>query len=175
MSFLRPGARQAIRRWREALAGAGAAALGAWFVLGAGGLLGVVGIGLILGGGALAVAGVQRARFRTGGGGQGIVQVSEGRIAYFGPLDGGVVDLSELESLAVDPTGRPLHWVLSRTGAQPLRVPVDAEGADALFDAFAALPGLRTERMLRAIEAPGRHVQVIWQRPDLRRTAIGLH
>ena len=43
-------------------------------------------------------------------------------------------------------------------------IPIDADGADALFDAFASLPGLKTERMLAQLhDAPTTPV-VIWER-----------
>ncbi|MCB1311317.1 MAG: hypothetical protein KDK29_05220 [Sedimentitalea sp.] len=164
MSFIRPEARAGIRRWREALAGGGALALGLWWALGPGGLLGWVGWGLVALSAALIVIGLQRGRFRAGGGGPGVVQVDEGRIAYFGPLTGGAVAASDLVRLELDRRGKPAHWVLEQPGQPPLYVPVNAEGAEALFDAFSALPGLRTERMLAELAAQGRGRVVIWQR-----------
>jgi hypothetical protein len=53
-------------------------------------------------------------------------------------------------------------------------IPLGAEGAEALFDVFAALPGMRTERMLAEMrrDAPG-HV-VIWHRADHAPTHLRL-
>ena len=96
----------------------------------------------------LIIAGIQRGRFRTGSGGPGVVQIVEGRIAYFGPLTGGTAELGQLSRLVLDPSGKPPHWLLHQPGQLPLAIPLTAEGADALFDAFATLPGLQTERML---------------------------
>ena len=99
-----------------------------------------------------------------GVGGPGVVQVDEGQISYFGPLDGGAIALSELERLTLDHTSKPAHWVLDMPGQPQLHIPVTATGADALFDAFSALPGLRTERMLSEMRHSGAHQVVIWER-----------
>lgn len=174
MSFVRPEARAALWRWREVLTGLGALVLGLWWVLGTTGLLQWVGGAVALAGAALAAAGVQRGRFRAGAGGPGVVQVDEGQIAYFGPLTGGVVALSEITALTIDHTARPPHWVLEQPDQDDLRIPLNAEGAEALFDVFASLPGLRTERMLAAMRNGAGHPpdrpEVIWKRPDARTT-----
>ena len=175
MSVIRPEARAALLRWREALGGLAVMALGAYWITGPAGLLGWVGWIVALTGLALLVVGVQRARFRPAGQGPGVVQVDEGQIAYFGPLAGGGIAVSELERLTFDPAGEPPHWVLSATGAAPLRIPVNAEGADALFDAFAALPGLRTQRMLATMRASGDHPVVIWENAPERAPVRRLH
>lgn len=163
MSFFRPEARAAIWRWRELLTGIAIALLGLAWVLGPGGLLGWVGGLLVIAGLTLAFVGVQRARFRTGSGGPGVVQVDEGQIAYFGPLTGGAVAVADLTRISLDHRAKPAHWVLEQPGDPPLFIPVTAAGTDALFDVFATLPGLRTEAMLSALSAPGDHPVVIWQ------------
>jgi len=43
-------------------------------------------------------------------------------------------------------------------------IPVNAEGADALFDAFASLPGLKTERMLAQLRDAPKSTVLIWER-----------
>ncbi len=164
MSFVRPEARAAVWRWREVLIGAGLSALGLWWIFGTSGLLQWIGGAVALAGVALAAAGVQRGRFRGGAGGPGVVRVDEGQVAYFGPLTGGVVALSEVTAVAYDPTGKPGHWVLSQPGQADLMIPVNAEGADALFDAFASLPGMRTERVLAAMRTPAQNMLTVWRR-----------
>jgi hypothetical protein len=168
MSFVRPEATAAITRWREALIGAAAVAIGAWWFLGPGGLLGWIGLAVMLGGVALIVLGIQRGRFRIPGNGPGVVQVDEGRITYFGPLTGGVVDLAELSRLEIDATGTPAHWRLTQPGQPPLYIPVTADGAEALFDAFATLPGLRTGQLGAQINTRATHPVVIWHKPQNR-------
>ncbi len=164
MSFIRPEARTAIWRWREVLIGAGIAMLGLSWVLGPGGLLGWVGWLLIGAGLALVVVGIQRTRFRANSDGPGIVTVDEGQITYFGPLTGGAVAVSEFERLTLDPTAKPPHWVLQQPGQPPLHIPINAKGAETLFDVFATLPGLRTEYMLGALNGPGTQPVMIWER-----------
>lgn len=175
MSFIRPEARATIWRWREALCGAGLLLLGFWWMSGPGGLLGWVGGGLCLAGLALLLIGTQRARFRSGAGGPGVVQVDEGQITYFGPLSGGTVAVPDLRRLTLDATGRPAHWALEQSGQPPLFIPVNAEGADALFDVFAALPGMRTQRMLNELQRRRAHQVVIWQHPTQTDEAKRLH
>ncbi len=175
MSFIRPEATAALWRWREVLVGAGLGMLGLWWVAGPGGLLGLVGWVVIVAGGATAVVGVQRLRFRRSGPGPGVVVVDEGQITYFGPLTGGMVALSELHRLSLDPSAHPSHWLLAQPGQPDLAIPVGAKGADALFDVFAALPGLSTERMLAALGGGGAHPVVIWERNRSRVALPGAH
>lgn len=166
VGFIRPEAAAALRRWREALAGVATAALGLWWAT-LGGLLFILGAGLIVAGIALTWVGVQRGRFRTPDGGPGTVQVIEGQISYFGPLTGGMVALDALERLIFDPSLHPAHWKLSPANADPLHIPMNAAGAEALFDAFAALPGLRLQALLQVLHHPPAHPVVIWERqPD---------
>lgn len=175
MSFIRPEARTAIWRWRELFVGGGVFALGLYWIIGPGLLLGWVGWALVLAGVALCVIGFQRARFRAGSGGPGVVQVDEGQITYYGPLNGGAVATADLERLALDPTADPAHWVLDQPGQAALFIPVNAEGADALFDVFSALPGLKTERMLAELHGGSVHPVVIWERRSMRNAHQRLH
>lgn len=173
--FFRPEAKAALWRWREVVGAVGLAMLGLWWAFGPGGLLAVPGWAMVLGGGALCVVGVQRARFRRAGDGPGAVQVDEGQIAYFGPLTGGVIALQALERLTLDSSLTPAHWQLEVPGQEPVYIPVNAAGSDALFDAFARLPGLRTERMLAELNAGTHHAVVIWERTPLRPAHALLH
>ncbi|MFP4045015.1 MAG: hypothetical protein ACLFTP_10700 [Rhodosalinus sp.] len=164
--MIRPEVLAAVSRWREALAGLALAALGLWAALGSFGILAWLGWAAVAAGAALVFAGIQRGRFRGRQGGPGFVEVVEGRIAYFGPLDGGAVALSEIEELRFDPSGAPPVWVLVQQGRPPLSIPVNAAGADALFDIFATLPGLRTGHLLAELEKGGRSPVVIWEHPS---------
>ena len=175
MSFIRPEAKLALWRWREVLVAGFVLILGLSWINGPGGLLGWIGWLLVAVAIALAVIGVQRARFRTGTGGQGVVTVDEGQITYFGPLDGGVIATREIERLALDPTSTPAHWVLEQPGQAELHIPVNAEGAEALFDVFSALPGLKTEHMLAELNGGSAHPVVIWERTPSRPPHLRLH
>ncbi|MEO0774388.1 MAG: hypothetical protein AAFZ04_14560 [Pseudomonadota bacterium] len=164
MSFIRPEARAALWRWREVLAGASGVVFGLWWLLTGASLTRWVGGAVALASLALVVAGVQRGRFRGQSGGLGVVRADEGQVAYFGPLTGGVVALSEMQELRYDATGKPGHWVLAQPGQPDLFIPVNAEGADALFDIFVRLPGLKTERLLSVMGTTGKSQTVLWQR-----------
>ena len=65
--------------------------------------------------------------------------------------------------------------MLSQSGAPDLHIPVNAEGAEALFDAFAALPGLRTEHMLAQMQRLPAFPTVIWQKAPPVTPAFRLH
>ena len=175
MSFFRPEARAQLWRWREVIAAAGVVLIGIWMVAGPGLLLAIPGYALILGGVALAWLGVQRGRFRGADGGAGAVQVAEGQVSYFGPLTGGTVALREMDSLTLDGAMFPAHWRLTQRGQPALLIPVNAAGAEALFDAFATLPGLRTERMLFELRKTRHDAVVIWERAPLRPAHVLLH
>lgn len=173
--FFRPEAMAALMRWREVLAGAAILALAFYWMLATRGLLAWVGAALIPLAGLAVYAGIQRVRFRAGHGGPGWVQVDEGQVSYFGPLDGGIRAVADLDALILDPSGTPPVWVLRQMGQSDLAIPVNAEGADALFDAFAVLPGLRTEFMLAQLAQSPDHPVVIWQSPDAASQAVTLH
>ena len=103
------------------------------------------------------------------------MQVDEGQISYFGPLTGGTVALREMDRLTLEGNMYPAHWRLNQQGQPPLLIPVNAAGAEALFDAFAALPGLRTEKMLNTLRAEPHATVVIWQRVASPQSRTLLH
>ena len=175
LSFIRPDAQAVLTRWREVLIGGAIILLGLYMIVGPAGLLGWVGWPVAAAGLALLVVGLQRAGFRRSGQGPGTVQVDEGQIVYFGPLSGGAVALPDLEQLIYDPTAKPEHWLLQSRGQPDLQIPVNADGAEALFDVFARLPGLRTQRMLATMRASHVHPVVIWQRHPNRASLPRLH
>ena len=66
-------------------------------------------------------------------------------------------------------------WLLMAPGQPRLEIPLTAKGADQLFDAFATLPGIRTEHMLRQMQERAAHQVVIWRAPSVRDAARRLH
>lgn len=169
MEFFRPQARAQLWRWREVLVGLVIALFGVWFAIDGLGVLIAVGLVLVVLGGLLMFAGFQRSRFRIGTGGPGVVYVEEGQIAYYGPLEGGTLDINGLSQVDLDPDSKPSpHWVLSSPGARSLHIPANAEGVDALFDAFSVLQDFPTERMLRYLKTPPSQPVVIWQKEPPR-------
>ncbi|WP_270727034.1 hypothetical protein [Shimia sp. Alg240-R146] len=167
MSFIRPEARVAIVKWREVLVGLVVLLLGLWWASG-GGILRWIGFAVLIAGIALIVSGIQRARFRRGTGGPGVVQVVEGEVAYFGPLNGGSVAVRALSRLVLDGRSNPAVWALYQPGRPQLHIPVNAEGGEALFDAFASLPGLKTEQMLARLQDVKAEPVLIWAKDDRR-------
>lgn len=163
--FLRPEVRAFFWRWREVFSAGLVIALGLWWALGGVGItvwLGYVFIGI---GAAWAYAGFQRARFAQDGTGPGVVQVRERRLGYFGPLDGGVIDVEDLTKLELDPASHPEpSWVLSGVGGQRIAIPINAKGADDLFDVFAALPGIKTETVLDVLSRTPDARVTLWSR-----------
>ncbi|MEP6017401.1 MAG: hypothetical protein ABJ251_02830 [Paracoccaceae bacterium] len=175
MSFIRPEASAVLTRWREVLVGLAVLLLGLWWLFFVGGLLGYLGPFVALAGSALIWIGVQRGRFRRAGDGQGSVQIDEGQIMYFGPHAGGAAALRELERLTLNGAAKPPHWRLEQKGQPALLIPLNAVGADLLFDAFASLPGLKTARMLSELESSPAQAVVIWERQPMRPAGTALH
>ncbi|MEJ6390348.1 hypothetical protein [Gymnodinialimonas ulvae] len=163
--FFRPEAMAVLGRWREVGMATAVILIGVWIALRPGGVI-VTGFGyvLIALGTAFMVPALRRARFFAGKDGPGAVQVDEGRILYMGPVTGGTMALDDVRVLSVRRDGDDqVTWVLADE-AQLLVIPVDAAGADALFDAFAALPGLNVERLIRAVQSRTKGSQKVWSR-----------
>lgn len=143
----------ALWRWREALAGLALMAFALWVSLASFGITRALGYALAVAAMIVILAGLQRGRFRRGGGGPGVVLVREAQVAYFGPHHGGSVNIGSLTRLELDQSDPSLpQWLLTEEGQPPLAIPTSAEGAEGLFDVFAALPGIETERMLAALQ-----------------------
>lgn len=111
------------------------------------------------------VAAIQRARFAQDGDGPGVVQIRERRLAYFGPLDGGIIDVADLSKLEIDPTSYPdPSWVLTSIEGQVLTIPINAKGAEDLFDVFAALPDIKTNTVLDVLSHTPDARVTVWSR-----------
>ncbi len=176
MSMIRPELLQAVDRGREVILGGMLAAAGAWIATRGGYLLPPVGLGLAALGLVWAVTAWRRMRFAQDVAAPGIVEIDEGQIGYLGPDAGGYVaipDLTELRLIGM--RGRRL-WQLRQSDGQALLIPVDATGADRLFDAFASLPGMDTAVLVAALSPPsadGRGTptlssisKTLWRRPS---------
>ena len=163
--FLRPEARAFLWRWREVLVAGVVIALGVWWIFTGIGINRWLGVIFTLIGLGWTYTAVQRARFAQEGDGPGVVQVRERRLAYYGPLDGGMIDVEDLTQLELDPSSHPdPSWVLSGVGGQRIAIPINAAGADALFDVFAALPGIETASVLDVLSRTPDARVILWQR-----------
>lgn len=167
--FMRPEARAGLWRWREVIVGLILLGCGLWWAIGGFGVVRGIGVVVCVVAGALIIAGIQRGRFRQAGKGPGVVQVTERRLAYFGPLTGGAIDIEDVTRLELEPKAIPVaHWIVTGMGGRRLEIPVNATGADALFDLFGALPNLNTEQMLDVLSHTPEARVLVWERaPDL--------
>ncbi len=171
MSFVRPEAAGAIRRWAEPAAAAGLVVLAGGFGIrwtGALGWIALAAAALALFWLRAALLGALAARPVTG---SGLVVLREGEIGYMGPNRGGFVDLdtlSRVEIYRIAPGHDPVWRLVGLEGAA-LTIPATAEGADHLPEALTALPGFSDMAAVGALQRdrPGRHV--IWERPGLPR------
>jgi hypothetical protein len=167
MSFIRPEVGIHLRRWSEVIAACLVLGLGLWIAARPGPV--VQGFGYVISAlAALAlIPAIRRARFAVEGQGPGVVQVIEGRVLYMGPLTGGAVSLGEMTTLSIrrDHEGGAA-WILTEPG-QMLVIPVDAAGAEALFDAFSSLPGLAASRLVAARQGQRIGTQTLWRRADV--------
>lgn len=164
-SFIRPETRALFWRWREVLVGLAILAWGGWLAATSLGMIAIFGWIITAIGAVTIFTGIQRARFRTGDGGAGVVQVDEREVIYFGPLEGGTVSIEALTQVELHPFEGGVHrWMLFEPGRNPLFIPTDAEHAEDLFDAFGVLNGFETQRMLQALNALSSHPIVIWQK-----------
>ena len=73
-----------------------------------------------------------------------------------------------LDDLSRITAGPGRTWILTSTGGERLEIPMTAEGADHLFDAFAALPGISQTALVRATGGAVEARRVIWEKPHPR-------
>ena len=151
MQLIRPEVTDLIWRAREVIWAGLVVALGAWLIVLGGYLL--VPIGLIVGGVGLvlAVTALRRMQFEQAVAAPGLVELDEAQVGYLGPELGGFLSLHELVELRIlSLRGRRL-WRLKQSDGQALLIPVDAKGAERLYDAFAGLPGMDTAALVAAL------------------------
>lgn len=152
MSFVREDLAAALTRWREVIVAGGVAALGLWLVWLGGYLLVPLGLALVALATGFGASALRRLRFATDGEAPGLVEVIEGQVSYFGPVTGGAVGLPDLVELRLLTLRGRRVWKLRQADGQTLLVPVEAQGAESLFDAFAALPGMDTGDLVAALQ-----------------------
>lgn len=177
MTLFRPDAVATLGRLAEPLSAGAAVALGLWLMLLGGWLLWPLGGLVVVLGLAWAVQALRRLRFRQPARTPGLVEVDEKQIGFLSAETGGFVSMDELAELRLVRLRGARYWRLKQTDGQALLVPVDAEGSDRLYDAFAALPGMDSQALVAALEdraqpgreslpVPGESIgPVIWRRP----------
>jgi hypothetical protein len=156
MSVIRPEVTAAIWRMREVIAALGVVGVGLWLMWLGGYLLVPVGLGVVALGGSWGVLAFRRMQFAQAVDAPGVVEVDEGQVGYFGPGIGGFVGLPDLVELRLVSVQGGRFWRLKQADGQALLIPVDAAGAERLFDAFASLPGMDTQALVTAlVPVPG--------------------
>lgn len=168
MGFLRPEVTQWFSRWAESVAAAVLAAAGLWFLWRGfsrfNAVLELIGLVLLVLGAAAFWASYQRTRFARAKQGPGLVEVTERQISYLTPFGGDSIDLDAMTRLELrSGIDQQRSWVLTQTAGPTLFIPVNAAGADRLFDAFSALPNMDSARLVAAVNATGDQRDVIWR------------
>lgn len=163
--MIRPEVKAHLHRWREVIAAVALGATGLWLASLGGWLL--QGIGLILVALALGwtVIAWRRLRFLRGVAAPGVVEVDEGQVGYWGPNFGGFIALADLAELRLAEVGGARHWRLRTHGGEVLMIPVDAAGAERLYDAFATLPGIDMAALTAALDR-GVGTLPLWKRAE---------
>lgn len=151
MSWIRPEFTDAIWRGREGIAALGVVGSGLWLVWLGGYLLVPVGLCAAGIGAGWVLQAWRRLRFTQIVDAPGMVEVDEGQVGYLGPDMGGFVSLPDLVEVRFLTLGGRRMWRLKQADGQALLLPVDAAGAERLFDAFASLPGMDTEALVSAL------------------------
>lgn len=164
MSFFRPEAMTTLRRYREIALCLAAVAFGLWVYSRGGLFYAVLGLSIATFSLGLSVAAWRRLRFAISGEAPGVLTIDEGAIAYFGPVSGGAVALSELTLIEILPQEGQHAWRLSQADGHAITIPTGARGAERLFDVFGALPGARAETFIAALAHPPQGPRRLWMR-----------
>ncbi|MEM6624427.1 MAG: hypothetical protein AAF674_19560 [Pseudomonadota bacterium] len=172
MSFFRPEAVAAIRRWAVSLGLiiAGGVIAATWGPrLWRGDLFALLPLAfaLLLWVGAAGAAQTAFAGLWARFGGPGLVTIDEGRISYFGPLGGAILALDAI--VAVDivagpqiPGGRA--WRISDSMGQQAVIPAGATGAVRLLDSLGTLPDFDVMMAVAAMERATPGNRPFWRR-----------
>ncbi len=167
MSLIRPELIAPLKRSSEVLAGLGVALFGIWALQANDPFFQALAVLVVMAGLGLAVIGWRRMRFKRDGVAPGVVQLVEGQVSYFGPEEGGFLAWRDLAELHLIDHGET--WLLIATDGTRLEIPVAAGGADGLFDAFAALPEIRMQTIIEALEdADPPAARALWLHPARR-------
>ena len=161
--FIRPEARATLRRFAEVILAIFAGLFGGWLLWLGGYVLFPLGLLVLALAAIWALQALRRARFVRSVAAPGVVEVDEGQVGYLGPVFGGYLSLPELVEVKVIVIHGQRLWRLKQADGQALLIPVRATGAERLFDAFSALPGMDTQALVDAVEDGGSE-GLVWKR-----------
>lgn len=168
--MIRPELLERLLPWRETASAFAFTVAGLWLAAQGGLILVPAGLAVAVLGSGWILSAFRRMRFARSPTAPGMVEVDEGQIGYLGPAFGGYVALPDLVELRLLTMGGRRLWRLRQADGQVLLIPVDAAGAERLFDAFASLPGLDTSTLLAALVTPAdpggaSALRPVWSRP----------
>ena len=173
--FIRPELARQLIRWREPVIASLAALIGLTLFLRGYSkynlILELVGGAIFLIGVAVAWASIRRSQFLQSINAPGVVAVDERQVSYMTPFGGGTVDIEQMERLEVREVpefGRV--WILVHSDGPPLFIPIAAAGSEALFDAFSALGGMDSAKLVAAVNGQTLEPNVVWEREPKFRT-----
>ena len=175
MSFIRPEALAALRRYAEPVIYAALAGLCLWEAIAAVGAGAWIGLALLIPAAFAAFAAVGTAEralvaLRSRIAGPGMVRVQEGRIAYLGPHGGGTVAIDGLVRIDIvsdygSGFAAGARWELTDEDGQLLSIPAGAADAERLLDVLGSLPGFNNMAVVLAMRAQGEGRRAVWRRP----------
>ena len=152
--MIRAEALQTLTRWREVAFAAAIALVGLWIATRGGPILALLGLGFAALAAGLGLTAFRRLRFAQEVDAPGLVEVIEGEVRYFGPSFGGAISLDDLIEIRLLTLRGRRMWRLKQSDGQALLIPVDAAGADTLYDGFSSLPGMDMAGLLAALSPP---------------------
>lgn len=162
--LIRPEITARLRPWREVIAAGLTAAAGAYLFSLGGWLLRPVGLAVFVTAALWGLGAWRRRRFDAAIAAPGLVEIEEGAIRYYGAqVLGGEIALRDLDQIRLMRLDGQAHWRLRSNHGEALLIPVEAAGAAALADAFAALPGFDLGAASAALAAND-SMRVVWQR-----------
>ena len=163
--MIRPEVAAFLARWQEVIFAGLIAAFGLWLAVLGGYVLLPIGGAMVVLAASMAVLALRRVQFTRPTTAQGMVEVDEAQIGYFGPDDGGFISLQDMVELRLLRVAGRQMWRLKQSDGQALLIPLDAQGAAALFDAFAALPDMDTAALVAGLTGEAAEIRPIWRRP----------
>lgn len=101
----------------------------------------------------------------------GIVEVTERRISFLAPTQGGIVeldDLTKLEIMTTDqgPYTQDVFWVFWLQDQSTVMIPNNAQGSEKIFDAIDGLPGVSFHKVIAAMGSTENARFTIWEAPS---------
>jgi hypothetical protein len=162
--MIRPEILIVLRRWQEVILAASLGLFGLWLMVLGGYILMPIGAALVILALSMIILALRRLRFARQTGAIGIVEVDEAQIAYFGPTEGGFISLQDMVELRLLRLNGQQMWRLQQSDGQSLLIPIDATGAEGLFDAFAALPDMNTAHLVQELSDTTSDIKTIWRK-----------